>query len=97
VGRWQVIVDSVLADLETTALGTAIFRIGKSIFEGEDIAANHTDPADANETPAERKQAFQMELRAALREKLAQDPSNAGWKEALKLLDNPTLRFPEHR
>jgi hypothetical protein len=105
MGRWRVIIDAVIQDMEP-AMGDRprterdpMSVIGKAIFDGEDMAVNHMDPVD-NETPAERKREFQAALRAEFQKRLAaaEDLSKQqSWEEAITLLDDPMRRFPEHR
>jgi len=93
MGRWQAIIDKVLADLEAEALRAEGFRIrvDERIHEGEMLAA-HAESATPDETPKQRRQDFLTALHQALR-----DREPLVWKEALHLLDNPRLRVSDDK
>jgi hypothetical protein len=97
MARWQTIIDSVFADLETLAPRAQRFRIDvdEKISEGEMLAA-HSESATSDETPELRRQDFRMALCQALAARQNSKPHKV-WNEALLLLNKPGIRIPDDR
>src|SRR6266568_8773657 len=98
MGRWDAVIDNLLADLATETPGTEGFRVNidHKIAEAEKIARGAV-PIRLDETPEGRLHGFQTELIVRLSERLKRDPLNKIWHEARSLLENQRLRVPEHR
>jgi len=93
MGRWQALIDELIANLETETPGERLrVNIDHKIREAETRASNLTAPATLAEKSAYRKQEFQAALRLTLGALRVRDPSNEVWAEALYLLGNPQLR-----
>jgi hypothetical protein len=92
MSRWQSIIDSVFADLETLAPRAERFRIevDEKISEGEMLAA-HSESVTSEETPELRRQDFRIALCQALVARQNSEPHKV-WNEALLLLNNPAIR-----
>jgi hypothetical protein len=98
MSRWQGLVDNLLTDLKTAAVGTDSFRVSidHKIWEAEQAASNAV-PITPYETTVRRLHGFQRELIERLSKQLKNDPANATLLEARSLLENPWLRVFEHR
>jgi hypothetical protein len=93
------LIDHLCTDLGRETPGTENFRINidHEISEAETRASN-SDAIPFGETPEQRKRQFQEALRKILR--VAQDRNSSNkkvWTEALRLLDNPRFRVPNHK
>jgi hypothetical protein len=97
MGRWREVIDDLIQDLQAEDR-SEISRtsIDNKIWEREGIAA-HAEMARPDEKPEKRRQEFLAELTDVLRQRLIQKRSNPVWQEALKLLENPGLRVPDHQ
>jgi len=95
--RWREMINDLIHDLQVEDR-PEISRtsIDNKIWEREKIAA-HAELARPDEKPEERRQEFLVELTDVLRQRLIQKRSNRVWQEALKLLENPGLRVPDHQ
>ena len=96
MGRWQALIDDVIADLEAETLGEGLrASIGHKIWKAEMRASNLAAAATLAEKSTHRKREFQAALRLTLGALRVHDPSNEIWAEALHLLENPQLRIPD--
>jgi len=95
--RWREVIDDLIQDLQVEDRPEiSRSNIDHKIAEREEIAA-HAELARLDEKPEERIQEFLAELTDVLRQRLIQVRSNRVWQEALKLLENPGLRVPDHQ
>jgi hypothetical protein len=97
MSRWQEVIDDLIQDLRVEDRPEmSRTSIDDKIWEREEIAA-HAELARRDEKPEDRRQEFLAELTDVLRQRLIQVRSNRPWQEALKLLENPALRVPDHQ
>jgi hypothetical protein len=96
MGRWQALIDDIIADLEAETPGEELrtSSIDHKIWKAETRASNLA-PATLAEKSTHRKREFQAALRLTLGALRVRDPSNEIWAEALHLLENPQLRIPD--
>ena len=95
MGRWQALIDDVIADLEAETPGEELrTSIDQKIRKAETRASKLAAPATRAEKSTHRKREFQAALRLTLGALRVRDPSNEIWAEALHLLENPQLRIP---
>jgi len=93
MGRWQALIDELIANLAAAPPGEELrINIDHKIREAETRASNLTAPATLAEKSVHRKREFQGALRLTLGALRVRDPSNKVWVEALQLLGNPQLR-----
>jgi hypothetical protein len=95
--RWRELINDLIQDFQVEdRREISRTNIDDKIWEREEIAA-HAELARRDEKPEERRQEFLAELTDVLRQRLIQERSNRAWQEALKLLENPGLRVPDHQ
>ena len=93
MGRWQALIDEVIADLKAETPGEGLRTgIDHKILKAETRASNLAAPATRAEKSTHRRREFQAALRLMLGALRVRDPSNEIWAEALHLLENPQLR-----
>ena len=93
MGRWQALIDDLIANLAAETPGEELrINIDHKIREAETKASNLAGPATRAEKSLNRKQEFQAALRITLGALRVRDPSNKVWAEALCLLGSPQLR-----
>jgi hypothetical protein len=96
MGRWQALIDDLIADLEAETPGEGLRNsIDHKIWKAETRASNLAAPATRAVKSTHRKREFQAALRLTLGALRVRDPSNEIWAEALHLLENPWLRTPD--
>ena len=95
MGRWQALIDNVIADLEAETPGEGLRTSDHKIWKAETRASNLPAPATRAEKSTHRKQEFRVALRLTLGALCVRDPFNEIWAEALHLLENPQLRIPD--
>jgi hypothetical protein len=87
MGRWQALIDELIANLETATPGEGLrINIDHKIRGAETEASNLVASATLVEKSAHRKREFQAALRLTLGALRIRDPSNEVWAEALYLL-----------
>jgi hypothetical protein len=98
MSRWRELVDNLLTDLKTEALGADGSRVNidHKIWEAEQTVSKAVSTTPY-ETTVQRLHGFQRELIETLSKQLKNDPANETLREARSLLENPWLRVPEHR
>jgi hypothetical protein len=96
MGRWQALIDDLIADLEAETPDEGLrTSIDHKIWKAETRASNLATPATRAEKSTHRKREFQAALRLTLGALRIRNPSNEIWVEALHLLENPPLRIPD--
>ena len=96
MGRWQALIDDVIADLQVETPGEGLrTSIDQKIWKAETRASKLAAPATRAEKSTHRKREFRVALRLMLGALCVRDPSNEIWAEALHLLENPQLRIPD--
>ena len=94
MSRWQELVDSTLRTLESFHYSDRDC-IDEAIWDAEKIA-EMAEPVPMGENPIERVRDFRRSLRQAVFDRSPKEPNNI-WSVALRLLDHPEFRDPEHR
>jgi len=99
MGKWDLIVLPLLEFLESDSADERGLRerVDDKIWGDEKDAENSFEPSRLDEKPEDCSREFRAALRAELKGRLEQDPQNRILQEALKLLDQPRLRHPDHR
>ena len=99
MARWQGVIETLLATLEKATRGQRGLQIeiDDAIWETEQIMMYRSESSRLGESSEDRRREFHAELRPQVIERLKNDPFNRIWEEALKLLDNPWLRVPDHQ
>ena len=93
MGRWQALIDELIANLAAETPGEELrINVDHKIHEAETRASKLVAPATLAEKSVHRKREFQAALRLTLAALRVRDPSNRVWAEALQLLGNPQLR-----
>jgi hypothetical protein len=93
MGRWQALIDDLIANLAAETPGEELrINIDHKIREAETRASNLATPATRAEKSVHRKREFRAALRLTLGALRVRDPSNKVWSEPLRLLGNPQLR-----
>src|SRR6516162_8183290 len=95
MGRWQALIDDVIADLEAETPGEGLrTNIDQKIWKAETRASKLAAPATRAEKSTHRKREFQAALRLTLGALRVRDPSNEICLDAFHLPQKQQLRIP---